>query len=149
MQEDLIAAAIAPHGPLELGDCVTHANAHGGWSTDEDTCSTPKVLAQPSEQVRDIRATILGTPSVLLLDGRGQEGESHQILLELRGCRREAEIEALHWAGSLLILIDIRVDGTGAGSNCLRDVQGEVAFLSSRSKRFWSGDDEIGISGVR
>lgn len=119
MEEDFIAVGIVPYTALELGDCVPYGHTHARGSANEDAGSSSEVFAKLTEGVGYVGATVFGAPSVLLLDGGWQEGEAHEILLELGWGGWETEIESLDVGGigttGGLWVIDVWVDGIASG----------------------------------
>ena len=95
MQKNLIRPLLTPNTPLQLCHRLTNTCPHIRRATNKNTRTPAKPLTQVLEQERNIRTPVLRAPAILLLDRSGEEGEAHEVLLELRWRGGEAEVEAL------------------------------------------------------
>lgn len=130
MQKHLVDPVPPPHLPLQPRHTPRDIGAHARRPTNKNTGPAPKAPTHALEHVRNIRAPVLGAPSVLL-DGAdaGQEGEAHEIFLEHGGGGGEAEVEP----APVAVVAETRVVRGG-------DVEFEAGFaLAGARVRFGRG----------
>jgi len=139
MQINLIPPTISPHTPLQPRHTMRNIDPHPRRSTNEHTRPPTSPLATHLfDHERDIWPAVLGAPARLFgLDGRGQEGEAHQVFLEFGRCGREAEVKVFAvvvGAGVLVLLLECG----GVCGLCGGYVEGETS-CSSLFVECWVG----------
>ena len=92
MQEYLILALVAPDGALQLRHCICDVGSHAGRTADVDTCPSAEVFREAFQHVWNVWSAVLCSPTISLRTGR-EEGEAHQVLLEVCWRLREAEVK--------------------------------------------------------
>jgi len=92
MEEQFVLERIGHDGPLQPCYGIRNINSHARRTADEDTGPSAKVFGELLQHEWNVWAPILCPPAILFLCG--EEGETHQTLLELGRSRREAKVKA-------------------------------------------------------
>src|SRR5436190_19904944 len=92
MEEQLVLERIGHDDPLQTCYGICNINSHARRNAHEDTGPSAEVLGELLQHEWNVWAPILCPPAILLLCG--EEGETHQALLELGRSRREAKVKA-------------------------------------------------------